>query len=129
VKSRALKLGDVVCEIIGLDPGRQAIWRFAVEVASRIKRVPGLRSGCGARCPVEDARNRNSRIFSNLIGFRSDLLEHVKIVPLAGRAHCIQHARVARGEKGTLRQNTALNRSGRIIAAFQATFAPSHDQQ
>jgi hypothetical protein len=40
MKSSALEFGDVVREVIGLDPIRQAVWRLAVEAAGRNERPP-----------------------------------------------------------------------------------------
>jgi hypothetical protein len=43
MKPGALKFGDIVSEVIALNPGWQAIWRLPVQAAVRIERVPGFR--------------------------------------------------------------------------------------
>jgi hypothetical protein len=60
--------------------------------------VPSLVDRGRTRCPTQNARNRDSSVRSDLIGFRFDLLEHVEVVLVSGSWHPLEDTDFTRGK-------------------------------
>ena len=95
VEAGAPEFSDVVIDVIRFRPCRQRPGSRATQAARGIHRAPALTSGSSGRCPVQDSWNADFSICPKPIRIRSNLLEHIEIVFLAGPSHLVEDTDVS----------------------------------